>query len=104
MPILFTALNKHSAWLHPAPGSAEFADRTFNDYRHLDFRVGGKEFQTAVAAMKKRFPKLGDMSDDPRDYRIPNIVVNPEVYAPAGSRGRLGLTLRDIRVEVRAGG
>lgn len=104
LPILFTALNKHSAWLHPAPGSAEFADRAFNDYRHFDFRVGVKEFQTALAAMKKRFPKLSGMSDDPRDYRIPLICVNPEVYAPAGSRGRLGLALRDIRIEVLAGG
>jgi hypothetical protein len=26
--------------------------------------------------------------------------LNPEVYAPKASRGRLGLTLRDVRVEV----
>jgi hypothetical protein len=98
LPILLTALNKRSAWLHPGNGSAEFTDRTFNDYRHFDFRVGFKEFQAAVAAVKKRFPKLSDVSEDPRDYRILHFNLNPEVYAPAGSRGRLGLAVREICV------
>jgi hypothetical protein len=98
LPILFCALNRRSAWLHPGPNSAHFADRTFNEYRRFDFRVGPTELRVAIAAMKKRLPRLAEVSDEPSDYQLLHFNVNPEVYAPDGSRGRLGLALRDIRV------
>jgi hypothetical protein len=98
LPILFAALDRRSKWLHPGPGSAEFADRPFDDYRRLDFRVGPAELRAAISAMRKRLPKTADISDDPSDYRLLHFNVNPEVYAPEGSRGRLGLAMRDIRV------
>ena len=42
------------------------------------------------------------VSEDPSDYQLTHFNVNPEVYAPSGSRGRLGLALRDIRVVLLA--
>ena len=39
---------------------------------------------------------------DPRDFELVHFNVNPEVYAPEGSRGRLGLALRDMRVVLLA--
>ncbi len=98
LPILFSALNQRSAWLHPGPGSAQFTDRPFDDYRRFDFRVGLAGLRAAVAALKKRMPKLASVSENPQDYELVHFNVNPEVYAPKGSRGRLGLALRDIRV------
>jgi hypothetical protein len=38
------------------------------------------------------------MSEEPRDYQLTHFNINPEVYAPSESRGRLGLALRAIRV------
>ena len=102
LPILFTALNERSAWLHPGPGSACFTDSLFDQYRRFEFRVGQKELQAAIAAMKNRWPRFADVSEDPRDYQLIHFNVNPEVYAPSGSRGRLGLALRDIRVSLLA--
>ena len=102
LPILFSALNQRSAWLHPGPGSAQLTDRTFDDYRKFDFRVGATELRAAIVAMRKRLPKLADASEDPRDYQLVHFNVNPEVYAPEGSRGRLGLAMRDIRVVLLA--
>lgn len=101
LPILFTALNDHSAWLHPGPGSQCFQDQPFAGYRHFEFRVGSAELRTAVQAMKRRWPKLAEMSEEPSDYQLTHFNINPEVYAPQGSRGRLGLALRDIRVELK---
>jgi hypothetical protein len=98
LPILFTALNERSAWLHPAPGSAHFADNTFAEYRHFEFRVSAAELAAAVRAMKSRWPKFANVSEDASDYQLTHFNVNPEVYAPEGSRGRLGLALRNIRV------
>ena len=89
--------------LQPGPGSAEFTDRTFNDYRRFDVRVGAAGLHAAIHAMTKRLAGQADASDDPRDYRLLHFNVNPEVYAPEGSRGRLGLALREIRVELLAG-
>ena len=59
---------------------------------------GGTESTTAVATMKKRLRTLADASEDPRDYQLTHFNVNPEVYAPEGSRGCLGLAIRDVRV------
>ncbi|MHB0956793.1 MAG: hypothetical protein ACYC0X_12720 [Pirellulaceae bacterium] len=100
LPILFTALNDHSAWLHPAPGSAHFAHEPFTSYRRFEFRVGSQELLTAVHAMKGRWPDWAEASEDPSDYQLTHFNVNPEVYAPAGSRGRLGLALRDIHIQI----
>lgn len=102
LPILFTALNERSAWLHPAPGSAFFADSTFAEYRHFEFRVSAAELAAAVRAMKNRWPKFANVSDDASEYQLTHFNVNPEVYAPEGSRGRLGLALRNIRVALLA--
>jgi hypothetical protein len=98
LPILFSALNQRSKWLHPGPGSAEFTDHPFNDYRRFDFRVRPAELGAAIVAMRKRLPGMASVSDDPRDYQFLHVNVNPEVYAPEESRGRLGLALRDIRI------
>jgi hypothetical protein len=97
-PILFTALRPGSVWLHPGPGSAHFAQRTFGDYRRFEFRVGPNELRTAIAAMKKRLPKSAEASDEPQDYQLLHFNANPEVYAPQGSRGRLGLAIRDLQI------
>ena len=52
--------------------------------------------------MRKRLPKLADASEDPYDCQLLHFNVNPEVCTPEGSRGRLGLALRDIRVRLLA--
>jgi hypothetical protein len=100
LPILFTALNGRSAWLHPGPRSQHFQARSFASYRPFEFRVGASELRTVVRAMKQRWPKLQNMSEEPHDYQLTHFNINPEVYAPAASRGRLGLALRDIRVSI----
>jgi hypothetical protein len=64
--------------------------------------VGATELRAAIVAMRKCLPKLTDASEDPRDYQLVHFNVNPEVYAPEGSRGRLGLAMRDIRVVLLA--
>ena len=58
------------------------------------------ELLTAVKAMKRRWPQLAEVSEEPRDFQLTHFNVNPEVYAPDGSRGRLGLAY--IRVAILA--
>jgi len=50
--------------------------------------LGRKAFEEVLA----QFPNVPDI----------HFNINPEVYAPQGSRGHLGLSLRDIRVELLA--
>lgn len=38
--------------------------------------------------------------DNATDLRLVHFNLNPEIFAPEGSRGRLGLALRDVRVEL----
>lgn len=102
LPILFTALHPRSAWLHPGPHSSTFADKPFADYRRFEFRVGPRELQTAIRAMKARWPDLDVVSEDSGDFQLTHFNVNPEVSAPPGSRGRLGLSVRDLRLHVIA--
>jgi hypothetical protein len=100
LPILFSALNHKSQWLHPGPGSALFTDKPFSDDRPVSVRVTAAELKAAVLAMKQAMPELAGVSEDPRDYQLIHFNINPEIYAPEGSRGRLGLALRDVKVEL----
>ena len=100
LPILYSALNHQSQWLHPGPSSALFTDKAFADYRRIEVRVTAPELRAALLAMKKAMPKLAPASEDPRDYQLIHFNINPEVYALEGSRGQLGLALRDVRVEL----
>ena len=102
LPILFSALNAKSRWLHPGPDSSLFTDKPFADYRRIEVRVTAAELRAALVAMRKAMPKLADASNDPRDYQLVHFNINPEVFAPTGSRGRLGLSIRDVRVELFA--
>ena len=78
--------------------STRLADKPLPQYRRFDFRVGPEELVAVIVAMKSRLPDLAAASEDPSDYQLTHFNVNPEVYAPEGSRGRLGLALRDIRL------
>jgi hypothetical protein len=100
LPILYSALNHKSQWLHPGPGSALFTDKPFADYRSFCVRLTAAELRAALLAMKKAMPKLAPASEDPRHYQLIHFNINPEVYAPTGSRGQLGLSLRGVRVEM----
>jgi hypothetical protein len=100
IPILYSALNNKSQWMHPGKESALFTSQPFAEYRHYDVRVTAAELKTAIAAMQKRFPETATVSDNAADLRLIHFNLNPEVYAPTGSRGRLGLALRDLRVEM----
>lgn len=50
--------------------------------------------------MQKRFPETATVSGNIADLRLIHFNLNPEVFAPKGSRGRLGIVLRNIRVEL----
>jgi hypothetical protein len=102
LPILYSALNHQSQWLNPGPSSALFTDKPFADYRHIEVRVTAPQLRAALLAMKKAMPKLATASEDPRDYQLIHFNINPEVFAPQGSRGQLGLALRNVRVELFA--
>jgi len=102
LPILFSALNAKSRWLHPGPDSSLFTDMPFADYRRIEVRVTAAELRVALSAMRKAMPRLATASEDPRDYQLAHFNINPEVFAPTGSRGRLGLSIRDVRVECLA--
>jgi hypothetical protein len=100
IPILYSALNKKSQWMHPGKDSALFTSQPFAEYRRYDVRVTAAELKTAIVAMQKRFPETAAVSGNVTDLRLVHFNLNPEVFAPNGSRGRLGLALRNIRVEL----
>ncbi len=86
LPILYSALNHQSQWLHPSPDSAFFTDKPFADYGKFSVRVTLDELRAVHLAMKKAMPKLANASEDPRDYQLIYFNINPEVHAPQGSR------------------
>lgn len=100
IPILYSALNNKSQWMHPGPESAFFTSQPFSEYRRFDIRVTAAELKTAIAAMQQRFPETAAISGNIADLRLVHFNLNPEVFAPKGSRGRLGLALRDVHVTI----
>jgi len=102
IPILFSALNNKSHWMHPGKDSALFTSQPFSEYRRYDIRVTAAELKTAIVAMQKRFPETAAVSGDIANLHLIHFNLNPEVFAPNATRGRLGMALRDVRVEVLA--
>ena len=100
IPILYSALNNKSQWMHPGKDSALFTSQPFSEYRHYDVRVTAAELKNAIEAMQKRFPETAVVSGNVADLRLIHFNLNPEVFAPKGSRGRLGLALGGVRVEL----
>ena len=102
IPILYSALNKKSQWLHPGKDSALFTSQPFSEYQRYDVRVTAAELKIALQAMQARFRETAAVSDNVTDLHLVHFNLNPEVFAPKGSRGQLGLALRGIRVEVQS--
>ncbi len=86
--------------MHPGKDSALFTSQPFAEYRHYDVRVTAAELKTAIVAMQKRFTETAAVSGNIADLRLIHFNLNPEVFAPKGSHGQLGLALRNIRVEL----
>ena len=102
LPIVVAALRGGTRWLHPADGSAEAQAAPFSDYRRFEFRVGAEELLHGLAALHRRFPETASLSTDPADYQLVHINLNPEIYAPPGSRGQIGLAVKGLRVALQA--
>jgi hypothetical protein len=102
IPILYSALNNKSQWMHPSKDSALFTSQPFSEYRRYDIRVTAAELKIALQAMQARFRETAAVSDNVTDLHLVHFNLNPEVFAPKGSRGQLGLALRGIRVEVQS--
>lgn len=100
IPILYSALNHKSQWMHPGKGSALFTSQPFSEYRRYDIRVAAAGLKTAIAAMQRRFPETAVVSGNAADFRLVHFNLNPEVSAPKGSRGRLGLAFGEIQVRM----
>jgi hypothetical protein len=100
IPILYSALNHKSQWMHPGKDSALFTSQPFTGYRRYEVRVTATELKNAIHAMQAKFPATAAISTTASDYLLAHFNLNPEIHAPPGTRGTLGLSLRDIRVEV----
>ncbi len=57
--------------------------------------------RAAIALVKSRYPQLVTrFSDDPADYEIRHVNLNPEIYAPAGSFAQIGMSVIDWQLEL----
>jgi len=97
MPIILTTFAPGMRFGHVASDSATFSAAPWSGYRHFEFRVNRAEFSAAIQDVKTRFA-LNDaqLSPDASDYRLIHLNVNPEVYAPAGGGGRIGVSIQNV--------
>ena len=57
------------------------------------------ELLRAITAVKSKFPaQYGVLSENPADYEVLLVGVLNEIYYPAGSEGRLGSAIRNLKV------
>jgi len=78
-----------------------FVGRPFPDARSYAFVIGAPQVRAAIAMMKSRYPELAArFSDDPADYEIRHINLNPEVYAPEGSFAQIGMSVTGWQLEI----
>ena len=78
-----------------------FGGQTFSDRRSYTFAIGAPQVGAAISMMKSKYPVLAArFSDDPADYEIRHINLNPEIYAPQGSSAWIGLSVIDWQLEI----
>jgi len=78
-----------------------FGGQPFSDPRSYTFAIGAPQVRAAVAMMKAKYPELATrFSDDPADYEIRHINLNPEVYAPEGSFAQIGMSVTGWQLEI----
>ncbi len=78
-----------------------FAGQPFSDRRSYTFAIGAPQVGAAISLMKSRYPALAaKFSDDPADYEIRHINLNPEIYAPQGAFAQIGISVIDWQLEI----
>ena len=78
-----------------------FGWQPFAHARPYAFVIGAPQVRAAIAMMKARYPQLVPRySDDPADYEIGHLNLNPEVHAPPGSFAQIGLSVVDWQLEI----
>jgi hypothetical protein len=100
-PIVHATADHPGRLLDRGYPTASFGWRPFPDRRFYAFVIGAPQVRAAVSTMKAKYPELAaKFSDDPADYEIRHINLNPEVHAPAGSFAQVGMSVTDWQLEI----
>ncbi len=100
-PIVHATAAQSNTLLDRAYPTTAFGGQPFSDARFYAFVIGAPQVSAAVAMMKSRYPELAArFSDDPADYEIRHINLNPEVYAPEGSFAQIGMSVTGWQLEI----
>ena len=100
-PIVHATAAHSSNLLDHGYATAGFGWRPFPDRRFYAFVIGAPQVRAAIAMMKSRYPELAArFSDDPADYEIRHINLNPEIYAPEGSYAQIGMSVTEWQLEI----
>jgi hypothetical protein len=100
-PIVQATAGRSANLLDHGYPTAAFGWQPFFDRRAYAFVIGAWQVRAALAMLKAKYPeRAAGFSDDPADYEIGHINLNPEVYAPEGSFAQIGLSVIDWQLEI----
>ncbi|MCW5737135.1 MAG: hypothetical protein KIS73_23620 [Enhydrobacter sp.] len=100
-PIVHATAGHSNTLLDRGHPTTAFGGQPFPDSRSYAFVIGAPQVRAAVALLKSRYPELATKySDDPAEYAIGHINLNPEVYVPAGSFAQIGMSVVDWQLEI----
>jgi len=100
-PIVHATAAHSTSLLDRSYPTAAFAGAPFHDRRSYTFAIGAPQLGAAISMMKSRYPEpAAKFSNDPADYEIRHINLNPEIYAPQGSTAQIGITVSNWRLEI----
>lgn len=98
-PIVISAIAAPAAqFAITDPGSASFQSTAFTDYKMFSFTIGAQQLTNAVKTINAKYA-LG-FSEDPRNYKLVSVVLNPANYTPDGVTTHLGLSIKNYKVEI----
>lgn len=100
-PIVHATAGHSSNLLDRDYPTSAFVGTPFSERRAFAFVIGAAQVGAALSMMKTRYPELaGRFSDDPKNYEIRHINLNPETHTPPGSFAQIGLSVIDWRLEI----
>jgi hypothetical protein len=107
-PIVGGVMGVNGAYTSNPNGSARFQSRPWRGFKSFSFSIPYAKMKSTIQALKAKYASLASLSDDPADYVLLSMNVNPEMAEldashPFGPNvfARMGLSAKSMTVSVQ---
>jgi hypothetical protein len=107
-PIVAGVMGVNGAYTSNPDNSAPFQSQPWSGFKSFGFSISYAQMKSTIQALKAKYPSLASLSDDPADYVLLSMNINPEMAELDASQpfgpnvfARMGLSAKSMKVSVQ---